>query len=111
MQKGILFQCLSSSDPATYVAQVIGNIGPDIDLRILEQAWRTVAERHDIFKVSVTWEGLTEPVQTLHRRAELPIKIYDWRNFSSHDTESALREAQFDERRRGFDFGSPLFAV
>ncbi|CAN7281484.1 amino acid adenylation domain-containing protein [Trinickia sp. LjRoot230] len=104
MQQGILFHSLMAPERATYVSQLVATlVAPDIER--LCAAFEAAVARHDILRTSFLSDEAA-PMQIVHRRAQLPVIVLDWR----HDigqTPPSLDTWLADDRARGFDLQMP----
>ena len=75
--------------------------GP-LDSGAFATAWRMVAARHEILRATFHSAGLAEPVQVIHRAAELPMTTLDWRGLEATERESRLATLLAEDRARGF---------
>ncbi|MBO4210278.1 non-ribosomal peptide synthetase, partial [Micromonospora echinofusca] len=74
MQEGILFHHLMARDGDPYlVTSLIGFADRD-RLDRYRAALEAVVARHDILRTAVVWQGVSEPVQVVWRRAPLPVE-------------------------------------
>jgi len=55
----------------------------DLDVSAFQRAWLETVRRHTILRSSIHGEGLSEPVQMVHRDVRLPWTIEDWRGLPS----------------------------
>ncbi|MGW6240423.1 non-ribosomal peptide synthase/polyketide synthase [Streptomyces sp. NPDC055094] len=113
LQAGMLFHSLNSPGSAAYLEQFTFVMDGVADLDALARAWQRVVDASDALRVSIAWEGLSEPVQIVHRRAEMPVARVDWTGRSEAER-SALWAALVAEDRAaaGLDPGSaPLTRV
>ena len=51
----------------------------DLDVPAFQRAWQEVLRRHPILRTTIHGDGLREPVQIVHRNAEMSWNIEDWR--------------------------------
>jgi amino acid adenylation domain-containing protein len=75
LQEGMLFHYLlaSEGEPDVYLGSATLRFdSPDLMAKFLA-ALRQVIGRHDVFRTSLSWEGLDEPLQVVWRHAELPV--------------------------------------
>ncbi|WP_158885988.1 non-ribosomal peptide synthetase [Amycolatopsis anabasis] len=95
MQSGLLFHSLAEPEDDLYLAQVSFALDGVPDPELLGAAWRRVVSRLGILRTSLRWRGVPEPLQVVHRAADVPVTYLDW----TAEPERELRE--FLARDRG----------
>lgn len=56
-----------------------------LNVSAFQRAWHDVVKRHTILRSSIHGEGLSEPVQVVHREVQLPWTVEDWRGTPAHE--------------------------
>jgi aryl carrier-like protein len=103
-QWGMLFYSLCHPpDWGVYHHQFCYSLRGDLDVRLFERSWQTMAERHSILRTAF----LTAPVQIVKRHANLPLDYRDWRGFSSGEQEERLEEFLKADRQCRFEISEP----
>src|SRR5687768_16821185 len=99
----MLFHTLQDhGEAAPYFEQFVITYPRGLEPARAEHAWRKVTERHTVLRTSFFWEEVEEPVQLVHRRAEMPFEHLDLRGFPSEERERRLEAFLREDRRRGF---------
>ena len=108
----MLFHSLYVTEHAVYLDHHSYTLPQDLNLAIFRRAWQLLIERHSVLRTSFHWEGLDEPLQVVHGRANLPLDYRDWTGLTASEQQTAIR-ALFEEHRvAGMDLAhAPLMRL
>ncbi|GCB53286.1 non-ribosomal peptide synthetase [Streptomyces sp. NL15-2K] len=114
LQAGMLFHTLSEPEEAAYLEQITFVLDGVPDTARLARTWQRALDASDALRAAVVWEGVAQPVQVVHREAELPVTLLDWQHAAGDEAaQSALLEDLLTrDRARGIDLRSaPLMRL
>ena len=105
MQQGMLFHTLLDPEAGDYLTQLTGTLEGKRTLTAFRDAWREVIRRHPVLRTAFVWETLDQPLQVVHREAELPCAQHDWRG--RIDVAGDFDRFLAADRTAGFDLAVP----
>ncbi|WP_394828309.1 amino acid adenylation domain-containing protein [Pendulispora albinea] len=91
LQEGILFHHLMATQGDPYVRSFGLGFADRTSLESYLRAVQAVIDRHDILRTAVVWEGVSEPVQIVWRRAVLPVEEVELEPSEEEATERLFR--------------------
>ncbi|WP_326841138.1 amino acid adenylation domain-containing protein [Streptomyces sp. NBC_01558] len=111
LQFGMLYHSLEdTSDTRPYMVQMTEEVEGPFEDALFGQAWQQLVDRHSILRSAFVWEGVSEPVQVVQRKAPVPFAVRDLRGLP--DQERRLEAFLAEDWERGFDLSrAPLVRV
>jgi hypothetical protein len=106
-QQGMLFQILANPGAGMYLEQMVCALRGELEPEAFRRAWQMAVDRHPSLRAGFVWEGLSRPVQVVHRRAELLFQELDWRALAEDEQRERLEDLVREDRRRGFALDRP----
>ncbi|HEX8351635.1 MAG TPA: amino acid adenylation domain-containing protein, partial [Pyrinomonadaceae bacterium] len=107
LQAGMAFHSEYSPESAIYHDIFSFHLRGPFDAGALRAALARLAARHPALRTSFALNGLSEPLQLVHREVEIPLAVEDLRGLSDGEQEAALDAWMEEEKRRGFDWARP----
>ncbi|MBZ4423048.1 non-ribosomal peptide synthase/polyketide synthase, partial [Myxococcus sp. RHST-1-4] len=107
LQQGMLFHVLLAPTAGDYLQQLTWTVHSPLRLDVLRRAWQHVVDRHAVLRTGFRWEGLPEPLQVVHAKAELPWEELDWSGLTSAEEQARLESFLEEDRTRGFTLSKP----
>ena len=101
LQQGMVFHSLLEPELGQYFAQFVVDLLGSVNTAALRRSWQEIVDRHPSLRVSFAWEGLTEPVQIVHRQVTLPWREEDWRALADEEFDRRFQDFLRDDRQRG----------
>src|SRR5262245_15535488 len=87
-QRGMLFHTLHAPEAGLYFQQVVCVLDGLLDVDAFGRAWQALVRRHAIFRTSLVWEGVDQPLQVVSGDVALEIDVLDWRRLSDDEHEA-----------------------
>jgi len=104
LQYGLMFHSLYAAEAGVYCIQIACRLQGELDLPAFRQVWQQLVEHHPILRTRFHFENRDQPLQIVHKHAQLPITEYDWRAYPAADQAQRWQQLQADDRASGFDF-------
>ncbi|MDQ0418594.1 amino acid adenylation domain-containing protein/non-ribosomal peptide synthase protein (TIGR01720 family) [Croceifilum oryzae] len=115
LQEGMLFHTLHDQGDehvAPYMVQLSFQFKGELDLSIFEQAWKSVIQRHDIFRSAFIWDEMEEPLQVVYEQTPFQLNQVDWRSLPVEEQEEKRKAFLLSDRKQTFSFDeAPLMRV
>lgn len=105
LQEGMLFQYVLNPSDSTYHEQIGFEIKGEVDIEIIQDAWRIVVDQHDILRTVFVWDNLDKPGQVILKQINADIKFVNMaqeRKDSFH-LRNFIDEIMSDDRKEVFD--------
>ncbi len=104
LQMGMLFHSAYSPESLAYHNVTTFHLQGEIDPEALRRALAKLASRHPALRTSFDLDGFSQPVQLVHREAEIPLGVEDLRGLSPEEREAAVQARFEEEKARRFDW-------
>ncbi|MGC0318835.1 amino acid adenylation domain-containing protein [Kitasatospora acidiphila] len=106
LQAGILFESTHRPGNGNYLTQTVFEIRGRLDTEAFIAAWRYVIDRHPILRTTFVTDGVTHPVQVVHRGFPLPLRTLDWCGRDDEAIHAATTRLLLDRRHRSMDLAT-----
>ncbi len=107
LQEGMLFNSLIAQQSGVDIEQVICLVQEKLDIKLFQQAWLKVLERHAVLRSSLDWSSENDPLQLVHKQIIIPLEQQDWSNLSDTEQQQKLRSYLQGDRTIGFQLNTP----
>jgi len=107
LQLGMLYHLEATPDVLVYHDINTFHLKASLHEEFFVSAVRYVVERHDVLRTSFNLSSYSEPLQLVHREAELPVQFEDLRELSPADQQEVIKSYTESEQRNRFDLSRP----
>src|SRR5262249_11237065 len=91
LQQGMLFHYVQRGrSTGVDIEQLEIRLPEALDLDLITNAWRAVAEHHAILRTRFTWDGIDQPQQEVVDRVPFALDVKDLTALSPSDQSSAI---------------------
>lgn len=77
LQKGFLFEYFRSEETLSYQVQARWLVRGPLELPIFYKAFEKLVEKYDVFRLQLKWKSLSEPMQNVLERIDVPWRLHD----------------------------------
>ncbi|HYP29145.1 MAG TPA: amino acid adenylation domain-containing protein, partial [Blastocatellia bacterium] len=107
LQAGMVYHSESRPDTAIYHSIASLHLSAPLDVEALREAAGHLMRRHPALRTCFDMLDFTEPLQLVHKEAEVPLEVIDLSRMNREDQDKAIAEWISRERRRHFDWTRP----
>jgi amino acid adenylation domain-containing protein len=102
MQEAMLFHSAYMPDSMAYFEQFSYLIEGELQAELFSEAWRSLANRHAVFRTSFHWQDLPKPVQVVQEQVSVPWFFADWRELAPDLQTRKWQQHLEEDRQRPF---------
>jgi amino acid adenylation domain-containing protein len=107
LQSGMLYHLEATPGVSVYHNINSFHLKARLNEEFFVRAVRHVVERHDVLRTSFNLSSYSEPLQLVHREAELPVRFEDLRALSPAEQQEVIKSYTESEQRNRFDLSRP----
>jgi amino acid adenylation domain-containing protein len=107
LQMGMLYHMEARPESPAYHNVSSYHVRAEFDADVLQEAVRRVVKRHGVLRTSFDLKSYGEPLQLVHREAELKVPVTDLRHLPGERQEAVLAEFVKSEWATLFDLARP----
>ncbi|MFA0813512.1 amino acid adenylation domain-containing protein [Microbulbifer epialgicus] len=112
MQQGMLYHEKLENKSQSFLNQKYGNINGIKKIEAFKAAWKSIIDRHDVFRTCFDVTLGEQAHQLVMRKAELPIYEENWSGLSEEEQNRSLLKYYQEDLKKGFDLASvPLMRL
>ncbi|HEX7331915.1 MAG TPA: amino acid adenylation domain-containing protein [Pyrinomonadaceae bacterium] len=104
LQAGMIFHTELNPETAVYHDIFSFYLEAPLDETAMSAALRSLIKEHEILRTSVDLTEFSEPLQLVHREADLPVECIDITELTPEQQEQYLSDAVESEKRSRFDW-------
>lgn len=104
MQEGMLFYNILNHDGTNYYEQIGFSLEGQVNVAVLEEAWKLLVNRHETLRSYVIWKNIKKMVQVFLPRKEAEINTHDFTLLNEEEAAAGLAALKAAELERRFDF-------
>lgn len=101
-QQAFLFHSLQEEHDQGFL-QLEFQIKGEVDIELMQTAWRKVVKLHPVMRTSFDWSDFEEPYQTIHTEANLPWSFLDLSNQPKDQQESSIENYKQEDKVKGLN--------
>ncbi|WKL50105.1 amino acid adenylation domain-containing protein [Flavobacterium pectinovorum] len=106
LQQGFIYHALSQPDDDAYRVQQLDDYHEPLDVDKYLQAWKNCILQYPILRTAFNWEE--DIIQIIYKEGNLEHTFVDISSLvTQEEKDAAIALLQTQDRKRGFDFGSP----
>jgi len=103
LQSGILFINATSAPSEYYMEQLRCQVEGRLIKAAAERAYELLGRRYEALRTTFMWQGVSEPVQIVHRYPVVDIKWFDASQMGATEQANYLVQLSCEEHQRAFD--------
>ncbi|WP_051110282.1 non-ribosomal peptide synthetase [Saccharomonospora halophila] len=109
VQAGMVYEMVADADAYPYLNTTTYGIrdGRPFSVEAMREAADVVVGRHEVLRTSFDFDTFSEPLQLVHDRARLRVKVHDLRGLDEREQQDRIGAHRAEERRTPFDLASP----
>ncbi|HKV91322.1 MAG TPA: amino acid adenylation domain-containing protein, partial [Candidatus Angelobacter sp.] len=107
MQAGMLYHSEYAPGAGIYHDVVSYRLKLPYERPAFKQAIAELTQRHAVLRTSFDIASFSEPMQLVHRRAQVPVEEQDWRSWSSDEQAAGVQLFIEQEQLHGFNWKQP----
>lgn len=112
LQEGMLFYSMYNNEPNAYVHQISFDLTGTFNLDYFKKSWAHIVEKHSVLRTSFHLEGLTIPVQCVHKNITLPLTVVDYTMKAEDEISEAVQTYIHKDANTAFEMDkAPLFRL
>lgn len=107
MQKALMNAVITGNNSELYVEQSHLQVKGHFQIKLFENAWQILIERHDSLRSAFVWEKLQDVHQVVLKDANFHVETVTVENKTNAERAKQIADFMENDAKKGFDFKTP----